>query len=331
VTSEHGVVEAVHPEGSQMTLRMADDRLVGLTAADAAADKLDYGYAITVHRSQGDTTASAHRFADGGGRELAYVSMSRATEHSTVYVVADDLEQARADLVQDWSSERRQRWAIDTGTPTTFAADIEDAPEVSSRLRDVIREARLRSERDAVARSIPTDVSRELNNTLDQLAWLHNDRERLERGSGGYLYTPEGRAGFTLRGLEYRLAEAEHRAADRHVSRSERRNARREAERLTPEVEAALHNWHDVAGPRHAAMTRDIERLTAQAEELRDQNDTHQSWLKRHPEALPRLERLDRQLAALRPLASLDRSLAVGIEPSSRALGLDIDGLDVGL
>jgi DNA repair exonuclease SbcCD ATPase subunit len=233
--------------------------------------------------------------------------------------------------VQEWSSERRQRWVIDTGTPSTVAADIEDAPGVSSRLRDVIREARLRSEREAVARSIPPDVSRELNNTLDQLAWLHNDRERLERGSGGHLYTPEGRAGFVLRGLEYRVAEAEHRAADRHVPRSERRNARREIERVTPEVDAALQNWHEVAGPRHAAMTRDIERLMERVEELREQNDTHQSWLGRHPEALPRLERLDRELAALRPPATVDRSLAVGIEPPSRALGLDIDGLDLGL
>jgi hypothetical protein len=331
VTSEHGVVEAVHPEGIQMTLRMADDRLVGLNAPDAGADKLDYGYAITVHRSQGNTTASAHRFADGGGRELGYVSMSRATEHSTVYVVADDLEQARADLVQGWSSERRQRWVIDTGTPSTLAADIEEAREVSSRLREVIREARLRSERDAVARSIQPDVSQELNNTLDQLARLRNDRERLERGSGGYLYTPEGRAGFILRGVEYRLAEAEHRAADRHVPRSERRNARRETERLTPEVEAALQNWHEVAGPRHAAMTRDIERLTRRVQALREQNDTHQSWLERHPEALPRLERLDRELAALRPAATVDRSVAVGIEPPSPALGLGIDGPDLGL
>ena len=40
----------------------------------------DYGYATTVHRGQGSTTERAHLFADGGGRELAYVAMSRARE-----------------------------------------------------------------------------------------------------------------------------------------------------------------------------------------------------------------------------------------------------------
>ena len=130
-----------------------------LPIADAGADRLDHGYAMTVHRSQGDTTERAHRFADGGGRELAYVSMSRATQRSTVYVVADDLDQAAADLAQDWSTDRRQRWAIDTGTPTMHVGDIEDRAEVPSRLRNVIREARLQAEQDAIVAVMPHDVA----------------------------------------------------------------------------------------------------------------------------------------------------------------------------
>lgn len=35
---------------------------------------------------QGATVDRAHVFADGGGRELAYVAMSRARESSQVYV-----------------------------------------------------------------------------------------------------------------------------------------------------------------------------------------------------------------------------------------------------
>jgi conjugative relaxase-like TrwC/TraI family protein len=198
VTSEHGVIEVVDPERERLTLRMADDRVVGLDAADAGADRLDYGYAVTVHRSQGDTTGRAHRYADGGGRELGYVSMSRATDRSTVHVVADDLEQAQLDLTQDWTVERRQRWAIDTGTPTTRAAEIEDQPAVPDRLRAVIREARLRSERDALVDAIPPDVATELANSQRRLAWLRQQRHDLERGTGGEFYTPEGRAGFLL-------------------------------------------------------------------------------------------------------------------------------------
>ena len=41
--------------------------------------------------------------------------MSRAKEHTHVYVAADDLDQAREDLERDWQHERRWRWAIDTG------------------------------------------------------------------------------------------------------------------------------------------------------------------------------------------------------------------------
>ncbi len=76
-----------------------------------------YGYATTVHRSQGSTTARAHLFADGGGRELAYVAMSRARESTHAWVVADDVGQAADDLRRDWSARRTPTWALDTGLP----------------------------------------------------------------------------------------------------------------------------------------------------------------------------------------------------------------------
>ena len=59
----------------------------------------------------------AHLFADGGGRELAYVAMSRARESSHAWVVAHDLDQAAEDLRRDWSIKRTPTWAIDTGLP----------------------------------------------------------------------------------------------------------------------------------------------------------------------------------------------------------------------
>jgi ATP-dependent exoDNAse (exonuclease V) alpha subunit len=57
----------------------------------------------------------AHVYADGGGRELAYVAMSRAKESSHAYLVADSLDQATEDLQREWSAERRMGWAIDLG------------------------------------------------------------------------------------------------------------------------------------------------------------------------------------------------------------------------
>jgi ATP-dependent exoDNAse (exonuclease V) alpha subunit len=58
---------------------------------------------------QGATVDRAHVCADGGGRELAYVAMSRARDTSHVYVVADDTDQAIGDLTVEWSAERGQR------------------------------------------------------------------------------------------------------------------------------------------------------------------------------------------------------------------------------
>ena len=98
---------------------MDDGRRHIFEREETAVDRLDHGYAVTVHRAQGATVDVAHRFEDGGGRELAYVSMSRARQRSTVHVVADNLDQAVEDLRRDWAQERRPRWAIDTGTPTT--------------------------------------------------------------------------------------------------------------------------------------------------------------------------------------------------------------------
>ncbi len=44
--------------------------------------------------------------------------MSRARHASSVYVVADDLDQAREDLARDWVTRRTPIWAIDTVRPT---------------------------------------------------------------------------------------------------------------------------------------------------------------------------------------------------------------------
>jgi hypothetical protein len=66
---------------------------------------------------------TAHPFAYGGGRELGYVSMSRARQEAHVHVIADNLYQAAQDLTSDWSRERRQARAIGTGVPDRHIRD----------------------------------------------------------------------------------------------------------------------------------------------------------------------------------------------------------------
>jgi conjugative relaxase-like TrwC/TraI family protein len=121
VTSETGTIEHVFTDDKSLGVHMADGRRVLLPRHATIRDHLDHGYALTVHRAQGTTVDTAHRLEDGGGRELAYVALSRAREHSTVYVEADTIDQAIEDLNGAWAIEHRQTWALDAGVPAPDA------------------------------------------------------------------------------------------------------------------------------------------------------------------------------------------------------------------
>src|SRR4051812_21981846 len=138
---------------------MHDRRFVRLTGDELARDRLAHGYAVTVHRAQGATVDVAHRFEDGGGRELAYVALSRARAGSHAWVVADDLDQAKEDLVREWSNDTRARWVIDTTVPMPGA--------VARKPQAVVREldrARLEAQHAAITAAIPPAVDAELTN-----------------------------------------------------------------------------------------------------------------------------------------------------------------------
>jgi hypothetical protein len=103
--------------------------------------------------AKGATFDTAHLFADGGGRELGYVAMSRARQTAHVHAVADNILQAAEDLAWDWSREKRQAWAIDTGTPETqghHPLEIEADKQAPAKLRAVLSRARLKAERAAL-------------------------------------------------------------------------------------------------------------------------------------------------------------------------------------
>jgi len=84
VTSQAARVTAIDPEAQTLTAITPDGRQLHMGADDIGADRLGYGYAITGHRAQGATVEVAHVLDDGGGRELAYVAMSRARNASHV-------------------------------------------------------------------------------------------------------------------------------------------------------------------------------------------------------------------------------------------------------
>jgi hypothetical protein len=258
--------------------------------------------------------------------------MSRARHQAFVYVMADDVDQAKGDLTQDWAHDRRQRWALDTGTPATSVADVEHEPEALTRLQTVIREARLRSERDAVAAAIPPDVRDQLHDARRQLAQLEARRHDLETGGPSYAQTPEGRAGVAVHRLVTRLEAEQRRADDAHLSRSQRRSARDQIRDLRPQLDDTLMHWTAVCGPEHTRLTAQIDELSGIVGDLRERHEHRIDWLDRHPEALRRLDRLERELDAYRPQPVQPATQRViGYEPPSWPVEPELDGPDLGL
>lgn len=85
-------VTTVHTDGS-VTVRRQGARFGGAVRlpANYAAQHLDLGYAITVHRAQGATVDTAHAIVHSHQmtRESLYVAMTRGREANTAYVAID--------------------------------------------------------------------------------------------------------------------------------------------------------------------------------------------------------------------------------------------------
>ena len=102
VTSQRGLVTAIDKTTGTITIDFNNgQQTVTLSGEAIDAHHLDHAYATTVHRAQGATVDRAHVYADGGGRELTYVALSRARRSTTVHCVADALDQAVDDLERE--------------------------------------------------------------------------------------------------------------------------------------------------------------------------------------------------------------------------------------
>ena len=176
VTSQAARVTAVDPEAQTLTAITPDGRQLHMGADDIGLDRLGYGYAITGHRAQGTTVEVAHVLDDGGGRELAYVAMSRARSASHVHTTASDLTEAAQRLAWSWDDERRQQWVTDQA-------------------RAVERLEALRAEHRQLVGSIPPLVTDQLAQIRDQQAALEKDLADLRTGARRWANTPV-RAGY---------------------------------------------------------------------------------------------------------------------------------------
>jgi len=317
VTSERGTVSSVDLEDGSMYACMDDGRLQHFPKELTGRDHMAHGYAITVHRSQGATVDTAHRLEDGGGRELAYVSMSRARDRSTVYVIADDVDVAADDLRRDWSVERRQRWAIDTGTPVTDPIDIERDPLIAPPVRHALSHARLEAERVAIEASIPADVSAELIETRTALARVRRSLVHLEAGTGEWRGTKLGDVARISRDLEQRREAAFQRANTAHGR--DHRAAKRTLRDLDSKIDQARARFDVLAEPHRAALGSQLTSLALELSDREEQADERMQWLAANPATVESLDRVDEQLAAVDSWLLVERNKIDGIVPSSRS------------
>jgi hypothetical protein len=227
----------------------------------SAPATLDYGYATTVHRAQGATVDVAHRFHDGGGRELAYVAMSRARQQATVHVVADDLDEAVEDLQRDWAQERRPRWAIDTGTPETNALRAEHSPDVPGDLRTNLRRARQTATRLA-GQDLPAPESAPSPSLIrHRLQHAHDELVRVEKAIGPFDGPDLTAAASTLNAARNRRALAEQAVTAPGLNRRARRRWQREAAASRAAEHDAANAWTALAQPRRRQLSDQIRQL----------------------------------------------------------------------
>jgi conjugative relaxase-like TrwC/TraI family protein len=311
VTSERGRVIEVDQVGGGLVARMDDGRVQQFGPEDTAADRLDHGYAVTVHRSQGATVDVAHVLEDGGGRELAYVAMSRARHCSMAYVVADDIDQAAEDLRRDWARERRQGWAIDAGTPAPGAdAPQRQADEAYQLL--VLRRARLRAQRGAITAALPPEPKKELASVTVALSKLAQRRLDLEGGRGVYTDTPEGQAARDLLEARTQRSQAEQLAKNPQMSRSARRSGRRDAKAWAERLAEAEIIYEQVVVPEVTRLDAEIGQLDQRRADLIILDARQRAGLGIPTGARGRLNRLDQELNQID--AEL-RFAGKGIEP----------------
>jgi hypothetical protein len=207
--------------------------------------------ALIVHRGQGSTTERAHLFADGGGRELAYVALSRARQSTHVWAVADDLPQAVDDLRRDWSTPRTPTWAIDTALPnpaTLTRERFQTLPPDQQAGFAALLHAETSIAGDAIASIRVPNRADTLGHAEAALAQAQQARNDLETGSGLWQTTEAGRAVRDLAHARHERQQAEW-AGDHGDRWRDRHRARKEAAMWGQREIDAQKQWETRVAP----------------------------------------------------------------------------------
>jgi conjugative relaxase-like TrwC/TraI family protein len=326
VTSQRGRVVAINQRAQTLTMATDDGRRVVLKGEALDQDHLDHGYALTVHREQGATADRTHYLAEGGGRELAYVAMSRARGPSIVHAVADDVGQAIDDITHDWSLDRNQQWITRTATAVGVDPVIRALPE-----RPDARRARLLAELEALERQGPPDVTAELAAARAALDRMRRSRDDLVRGAGRWHHTPAGRAARDLDQARRQRQHAEQWLNLPHIARRERHRWRRIAQSAARSAARAQRDWISHGQPGVEQLDRRITRAEHRAAELETHARFRQRWLAEHPELDWSLQHAQRKLQRLDDAigVELDERLTALLLPSADRVTQGVERADI--
>jgi hypothetical protein len=268
VDPEAGSLVAVTPEGSELC--MGPDYL--------GVDKLAHAYATTAHRSQGATVDVTYALEDGGGRELAYVSMSRARGQSHVHLVAASVAQAVERLAWAWGQERREAWVLERNSAKTLAE--------------------LYAERARLARSIPPDHSAELAEAKRLLSLAEQDRQDLGQGTGRWAGTPAAEAALATSRAALEYQRASEASRDKKLGRWARHKSRREVREAGVLFDQALDAWRYVGEPQERSLQSHYQQLGTEVAGLERAQQARDEFLAQDPTLLGRLAELSRTIRA---------------------------------
>jgi hypothetical protein len=125
-------VTKVHKVGHTVTIRTDDGRTIRLPAD--YLEHVDYGYAVTGHKSQATSVNRTYLLAapTRGGAEWAYVVASRQRTDLNVHAVHHDPLKVQVELQKTWERIQAKRLAIDRMSPDQLARAREQVAEVKT-------------------------------------------------------------------------------------------------------------------------------------------------------------------------------------------------------
>ena len=274
VTSQRAVVSSVDPAAGSLVAVTPEGTELNMGPGDISGDKLAHAYGVTAHRSQGQTVDATHALEDGGGRELAYVAMSRARGESHVHLVALDIRHAARRLAWAWGQERRQRWA--------------QAQSPEERL------ARLYHERQELRGSLPPDRSADLDQARRDLRAVEQDVADVHAGIGRWTHSTPGVAARNLHhaALAYQRASQDFEAGN--LGPWGRHKARRQLRDASAGFDRARQAWEELGQSYADQLEASRGQLARQVTELEEAQQARQAFLAKHPDVPHRLAELGR-------------------------------------